>query len=569
MIPSDALHELHATEATYVNDLTLLCEHLRVHATRASKTLSRLWATIGADAETLLQIHLELVRLLRSGSADVSCAAKAFGTMSPYLRVYSQYCSNYVTAQERLEKLRGETVDKALMSLLIKPVQRLCKYPLLLGGILSKLPSRHPSRGALEAAAAAVKSIAEQVNERVRQADGRARFVACANALNQPELVTPGRHLLREMDVQAQVVASCPAPLRGGQRHKCRLWIASDLLILAKVMTRMGSTSYTVLQQGALCHALLTAAPATDAGQVSLRLTTRESRVTSLLWLTTATEAESLLGLFEKAREKAASSSLAYRARALNLIEQHHSVLAELLRTRPVLAESGPSSNSSIGSERSGKVESVSRPALMPWGWQWPRRATKGAGDADDAADTEGRFTYLMRASSGESSALVLAQPLEDLAPAVSVYSQCTARPDASRGGGGDDDAAEVYTPEPSLMPPPISLEPDGEDDKVEEEQTPPCGPPPQRLLALKAEGDFKRAVFRAVRRLSFVSSAQTRLPEGSGVPMSGASQAPGLEFGSMVKELCSYFSNLECIASGSRCFCRDAGSNQSGEGCM
>jgi len=419
--PTNALHELHATEETYVNDLTLLCEDLRVHVTRASKAHeSRLWATLGADAQTLLRIHLELVRQLRSGSADMSCAAIAFGTMSPYLRVYSQYCSNYVTAQERLEKLRGESgLDKALMGLLIKPVQRLCRYPLLLDGLLSKLPRDHPSRGALEAAAAAVKSIAEQVNERVRLADGRAQFVACANALNQPELVTPGRHLLREVDVQAQAVASGPAPLRGGQRHKCRLWIASDLVILAKVMTRMGSTSYTVLQQGALCHALLTAAPATNAGQASLRLTIRESRVTSLVWLTTPAEAESLLGLFEKARAKAASSASASRSRALDLIEQRNSELAELLRTRPLLADSGPSSHSSIGSERSGKAEAISRPALVPWGWDRPRRVTKGAADADDAADAEGRFTNLMRASSAGSSALVLAQPLEDLASAL------------------------------------------------------------------------------------------------------------------------------------------------------
>ena len=55
-------------------------------------------------------------------------------------------------------------------SLLIKPVQRLLKYPLLLGAIYSDTPDDHPDKSSLLAAKEKTEDVARNANE------GRRRF---------------------------------------------------------------------------------------------------------------------------------------------------------------------------------------------------------------------------------------------------------------------------------------------------------------------------------------------------------------------------------------------------------
>src|SRR3990167_7192787 len=74
---------------------------------------------------------------------------------SHFLKVYSEYCGNQVNSQELLAKIENEreevhdfivkaSKDKrcrrlTLMSFLIAPLQRLCKYPLLIRVFLLSL----------------------------------------------------------------------------------------------------------------------------------------------------------------------------------------------------------------------------------------------------------------------------------------------------------------------------------------------------------------------------------------------------------------------------------------------
>ena len=91
------------------------------------------------DCNALLQIHTTvLAQLVASGESAAGMAA-AFAGMAPYLRMYSSYISAYDRALQAADQLRrdqgalvalvaleakhGQRID----SLLIKPVQRLCK----------------------------------------------------------------------------------------------------------------------------------------------------------------------------------------------------------------------------------------------------------------------------------------------------------------------------------------------------------------------------------------------------------------------------------------------------------
>lgn len=70
-----------------------------------------------------------------------SVFAHAFKSVAPFFRLYAEYCRNYWAARDLVEhykanseQFRGLLIAAGhgdLSALLIKPVQRICKYPLL------------------------------------------------------------------------------------------------------------------------------------------------------------------------------------------------------------------------------------------------------------------------------------------------------------------------------------------------------------------------------------------------------------------------------------------------------
>ena len=72
---------------------------------------------------------------------------------------------------------RGKPNLLDMGSLMIKPIQRVMKYPLLLCELRNSTPSSHPDFQALEDAYAAVKHINVNINELKRRIDlGKRRY---------------------------------------------------------------------------------------------------------------------------------------------------------------------------------------------------------------------------------------------------------------------------------------------------------------------------------------------------------------------------------------------------------
>ena len=132
--------------------------------------------------------------------------ADAFVALAPFLKMFSNYCNNYATAAIRLKQLLAATKKvrrtphqqlrsaalgvpatfaafvaarrrggRDLSSLLIAPVQRVCRFPLLFSTLLKKVDAHHPDRARLEHAAAEVRALAEKVNEDRRNAEAQLR----------------------------------------------------------------------------------------------------------------------------------------------------------------------------------------------------------------------------------------------------------------------------------------------------------------------------------------------------------------------------------------------------------
>ncbi|KAI9796152.1 MAG: hypothetical protein M1833_006490 [Piccolia ochrophora] len=114
---------------------------------------------------------------------------EAFGEhISRMEKVYGDYLRNHEAASKRLVMLQGhpsveiwlneckavaEDITSAwsLDSLLVKPVQRFLKYPLLLKELLEVTPESHPDYTALDVAAREVTAASHRINEMKRRVD--------------------------------------------------------------------------------------------------------------------------------------------------------------------------------------------------------------------------------------------------------------------------------------------------------------------------------------------------------------------------------------------------------------
>ena len=103
-------------------------------------------------------------------------------------KVYKEYLKNHDAANQRLLALRGVPTIKAwldechanaaditsawdLNSLLVKPTQRIQKYPLLLKELLDNSPEDHPDRNASLDAMNGIVSVLERINDDKKRAD--------------------------------------------------------------------------------------------------------------------------------------------------------------------------------------------------------------------------------------------------------------------------------------------------------------------------------------------------------------------------------------------------------------
>ncbi|CAG8803763.1 12034_t:CDS:2, partial [Racocetra fulgida] len=120
---------------------------------------------------------------------DETCIGDVFAQMeqgdSRLEKVYGEYCKRHEAAVQKLREFDtddnvqgflqsqcdGRTTCWDITSLLIKPVQRVLKYPLLLQQILSLTKPSHPDYEQLKYSLSEITKVAERINEIKRRKD--------------------------------------------------------------------------------------------------------------------------------------------------------------------------------------------------------------------------------------------------------------------------------------------------------------------------------------------------------------------------------------------------------------
>ncbi|WFD25359.1 Guanine nucleotide exchange factor for Cdc42p [Malassezia nana] len=177
--------ELLDSERRYVHDLETLQTYVGFLASANVLPIDTIYRIFG-NLDPLVDMQRRFLLLLEENAlrpADSQQLGRIFYSMEDEFAVYELFCANYARALETISDevkalQRVGTLPGAqnayleptyeLPTYLIKPVQRICKYPLLLEQLLKTIPADAPQQDELQQALDIIRRITDKVNEKRR-----------------------------------------------------------------------------------------------------------------------------------------------------------------------------------------------------------------------------------------------------------------------------------------------------------------------------------------------------------------------------------------------------------------
>ncbi|KAJ3412973.1 cytochrome c oxidase subunit 1 [Chytridiales sp. JEL 0842] len=257
-----AVWELMVTERDYCRDLKIIIDLFMKPMIDSKHGTGKNINDLFANVDELLTINKELLRQLEDKYAQnpiVEGIGTIFIDMYESFSSYNQYCSNHSVSLNKLQSMTQsnrsfrtflEDIYKSpvtrnldLGSFLIKPVQRICKYPLLLKEIMKNTDESKPDYQVLKDALDGIQRIISIINDGARATDSIRKIVEIQGQFNEKmNLVTPTRYLVREDNLSLVI--------RDGKKSR-KLFLFNDLLVVARKDWR---DKYHVVEQANLRH---------------------------------------------------------------------------------------------------------------------------------------------------------------------------------------------------------------------------------------------------------------------------------------------------------------------------
>ncbi|GIY11990.1 hypothetical protein CDAR_449371 [Caerostris darwini] len=202
-VRANIVQEIVATERDYVKHLKDVVEGYlkQVHRRPDMFSKERIETVFGNIKEIYIfqsQFLRELEQCLDEDSPNLSEIGNCFLNHKDEFKIYSQYCNNHPLAVSELQelycdsqyihffeacRLLQEMIDISLDGFLLTPIQRICKYPLQLAELLKFTDEDHPDHVPVSNALAAMKEVAELVNERKRRMECLERIAEWQNTI--------------------------------------------------------------------------------------------------------------------------------------------------------------------------------------------------------------------------------------------------------------------------------------------------------------------------------------------------------------------------------------------------
>ncbi|XP_054871929.1 pleckstrin homology domain-containing family G member 3 isoform X3 [Amphiprion ocellaris] len=207
--------EIIETERMYVRDLRMIVEDYLAHIIDQSDLSIRpeQVCSLFGNIEDIYEFNSELLQALDMCDNDPVAVARCFVMKSEYFEIYTQYCTNYPNSVAALtECMRNKSLAKffrerqaslkrslPLGSYLLKPVQRILKYHLLLQEIAKHFDPEEEGYEVVEEAIYTMTGVAWYINDMKRKHEHAVRLQEVQSLLlnwKGPDLTTYGELVL-------------------------------------------------------------------------------------------------------------------------------------------------------------------------------------------------------------------------------------------------------------------------------------------------------------------------------------------------------------------------------------
>ncbi|NXW36537.1 ITSN2 protein, partial [Phaetusa simplex] len=208
------IHELIQTEERYMDDLQLVLEVFQKPMADSGCLTEGEMGLIFVNWKELIMSNTKLLKALRvrkktgGEKMPVQMIGDILAAELSHMQAYIRFCSCQLNGASLLQQKTDEDADfkdylkklaldprckgMPLSSFLLKPMQRITRYPLLIKSILENTPENHPDHSNLRLALERAEELCSQVNEGVREKENSDRLewiqshVQCEGLAEQP-----------------------------------------------------------------------------------------------------------------------------------------------------------------------------------------------------------------------------------------------------------------------------------------------------------------------------------------------------------------------------------------------
>lgn len=203
------LDELVQTEEDYIDDLTTIIEvfmqPLSVKLdflTQERLCTDQQIQSIFSNVANIKPVNQELLKRLKEcqrSPLEKQNVGEIFSEVADYFKIYTSYCSNQTISISTVKQLRQNSQFDALVeekryhvpqcnqldleSFLIKPIQRVCRYPLLLRELRDATDVDHPDYQQLNRALDKIDEVVGVINETKRQQENQTKILEIQTSL--------------------------------------------------------------------------------------------------------------------------------------------------------------------------------------------------------------------------------------------------------------------------------------------------------------------------------------------------------------------------------------------------
>ncbi|KAI8833753.1 hypothetical protein BC829DRAFT_407635 [Chytridium lagenaria] len=243
----EVVFEILSTEKDYVDDLNIIIDVYIKPLKKTKLIRPKDMSVVFSNIEAIAPVNRELLKSFETRQSEspnnvVEQVGDIFIGVSDYLKMYTMYCSNHPYALMKLQAVRNskgvakfldqcaasqECRNMALSHYLLKPVQRICKYPLLLREMIRNTDADHPDFANLQKALSKIETVVTIVNEGARQAEVVHKMIELQNKFNQRvNIVAPSRTLKKSGTLNTITPQN--------ERKRRDIFLFNDMLLMAK-----------------------------------------------------------------------------------------------------------------------------------------------------------------------------------------------------------------------------------------------------------------------------------------------------------------------------------------------